>query len=65
MIGIDGIIITKLDGTAKGGSVFSIAYALELPILFVGTGEQPEDLKPFDKYEFVDTLLDALFEIEE
>lgn len=65
MIGIDGIIITKLDGTAKGGSVFSIAYALELPILFVGTGEQPEDLKPFDKYEFVDTLLDTLFEIEE
>lgn len=64
MIGIDGIIITKLDGTAKGGSVFSIAYALNLPILFVGTGEQPEDLKPFDKYEFVDTLLDALFEIE-
>lgn len=65
MIGIDGIIITKLDGTAKGGSVFSIAYELELPILFVGTGEQPEDLKPFDKYEFVDTLLDALFEIQE
>ena len=65
MIGIDGIIITKLDGTAKGGSVFSIAYALELPIIFVGTGEQPEDLKPFDKYEFVDTLLDALFEIED
>ena len=64
MIGIDGIIITKLDGTAKGGSVFSIAYALELPILFVGTGEQPEDLTPFDKNEFVDGLLDALF-IEE
>ena len=61
MIGIDGIIITKLDGTAKGGSVFSIAYALELPILYVGTGEQPENLTPFDKYEFVDSLLDALF----
>ncbi len=61
MIGIDGIIITKLDGTAKGGSVFSIAYALELPILFVGTGEQPENLTPFDKYEFVDGLLDAIF----
>lgn len=65
MIGIDGIIITKLDGTAKGGSVFSIAYALELPILFVGTGEQPENLTPFDKYEFVDGLLDALFVQEE
>jgi len=64
MIGIDGIIITKLDGTAKGGSIFSIAYALELPILYVGTGEQPEHLTPFDKYEFVDGLLDALFEDE-
>ncbi|MBN2815635.1 MAG: signal recognition particle-docking protein FtsY [Campylobacterales bacterium] len=64
MIGVDGIIITKLDGTAKGGSIFSIAYALELPILFVGTGEQPENLTPFDKYEFVDGLLDAIFEEE-
>ncbi|MDT8338752.1 MAG: signal recognition particle-docking protein FtsY [Sulfurimonas sp.] len=61
MIGIDGIIITKLDGTAKGGSIFSIAYALELPILYVGTGEQPENLTFFDKYEFVDGLLDAIF----
>jgi fused signal recognition particle receptor len=61
MVGIDGIIITKLDGTAKGGSIFSIAYALELPILYIGTGEKPENLTPFDKYEFVDGLLDALF----
>jgi len=61
MVGIDGVIITKLDGTAKGGSIFSIAYALELPIIYVGTGEQPEDLTPFNKQEFVDTLLDALF----
>ena len=65
MVGIDGIIITKLDGTAKGGSIFSIAYALELPILYVGTGEQPENLTPFDKYEFVDGLLDAIFTEEE
>lgn len=65
MIGVDGIIITKLDGTAKGGSIFSIAYALELPILYVGTGEQPENLTPFDKYEFVDGLLDAIFEKED
>ena len=65
MIGVDGIIITKLDGTAKGGSIFSIAYALELPILFVGTGEQPENLTPFDKYEFVDGLLDAIYEEQE
>ncbi|MBA1437749.1 MAG: signal recognition particle-docking protein FtsY [Epsilonproteobacteria bacterium] len=65
MIGIDGIIITKLDGTAKGGSIFSIAYALKLPIFYVGTGEQPENLTPFDKYEFVDGLLDAIFAEEE
>ena len=65
MIGIDGIIITKLDGTAKGGSIFSIAYALELPILYVGTGEQPENLTPFDKFEFVDGLLDALYTSDE
>ena len=64
MIGVDGIIITKLDGTAKGGSVFSIAYELELPILYIGTGEQPDDLVVFDKYEFVDGLLDAIY-IEE
>jgi fused signal recognition particle receptor len=64
MIGVDGIIITKLDGTAKGGSIFSIAYALNLPILYVGTGEQPENLTPFDKYEFVDGLLDAIYEEE-
>lgn len=65
MIGIDGIIITKLDGTAKGGSVFSIAYALGLPILYVGTGEQPQNLTPFDKYEFVDGLLDVIYSQEE
>jgi len=61
MVGVDGIIITKLDGTAKGGSVFSIAYALELPILYIGVGEQPEHLIAFDKYEFVDGILDAIF----
>lgn len=62
MLHVDGIIITKLDGTAKGGSVFSIAYALELPILFIGVGEQPQDLVPFSKFEFVDGLLDIFFE---
>jgi fused signal recognition particle receptor len=61
MIGIDGIIITKLDGTAKGGSIFSIAYALKLPIFYIGVGEQPEHLVKFDKYEFVTNLLDEIF----
>jgi len=65
MIDIDGIIITKLDGTAKGGSIFSIAYALQIPILYVGVGEQPEDLVVFDKYAFIDNFLDPLFEIDE
>ena len=64
MVGVDGIIITKLDGTAKGGSVFSIAYALQLPILYIGVGEQPEHLIPFDKYAFVDGILDAIYVAE-
>lgn len=65
IIDVDGIIITKLDGTAKGGSLFSIAYALRLPIFFVGVGEKPEDLVPFDKYEFVSDFLDPIFEVDE
>ncbi len=64
MIGIDGIIITKLDGTAKGGSVFSIAYALEIPILYIGTGEKAENLMPFNKYEFIDAMLDVIFDVD-
>ncbi len=65
MVDIDGIIITKLDGTAKGGSVFSIAFALELPILYIGIGETPDDLVKFDKHEFVSDFLDAIFVNEE
>ncbi|MEJ2527616.1 MAG: signal recognition particle-docking protein FtsY [Sulfurovaceae bacterium] len=47
MIGVDGIIITKLDGTAKGGSVFSIADELKLPIFYIGVGEGSDDLVEF------------------
>jgi len=61
MIDIDGIIITKLDGTAKGGALFSIAEELKLPIYYVGVGEKAEDLIPFDPKEFVNTILDAIF----
>lgn len=61
MVNIDAIIITKLDGTAKGGSVFSIAYSLEIPILYIGVGETSDDLVKFDKYEFVNDFLDAIF----
>ena len=64
MVNIDAIIITKLDGTAKGGSVFSIAFALEIPIIYIGVGESADDLVPFNKHEFVKDFLDAIF-IEE
>ncbi|CAA6801606.1 MAG: Signal recognition particle receptor protein FtsY (=alpha subunit) (TC 3.A.5.1.1) [uncultured Sulfurovum sp.] len=61
LIGIDGIIITKLDGTAKGGSVLSIAYELKMPIYFIGTGEQPNDLIEFKANAYVNTILDEIF----
>jgi len=61
LIGIDGIIITKLDGTAKGGSVLSIAHELKMPIYFIGTGEQPDDLIQFKANSYVNTILDSIF----
>jgi fused signal recognition particle receptor len=61
MIGIDGIIITKLDGTAKGGSVLSIADELKMPIFYIGIGEKPEDLIEFKANDYVNTILDEIF----
>lgn len=61
MIGIDGIIITKLDGTAKGGSVLSIADELKMPIFYIGTGEQPKDLIRFKANEYINTILDEIY----
>jgi fused signal recognition particle receptor len=61
MVDIDGIIVTKLDGTSKGGALFSISNQLELPILFVGIGEKKEDLIPFSPDNFVDSLLDGIY----
>lgn len=55
-VACDGIILAKLDGTAKGGIVFAISKELGLPINFVGTGESLEDLAPFDPEAFVDAL---------
>jgi fused signal recognition particle receptor len=61
MVGIDGIIVTKLDGTAKGGALFSISNQLELPILYIGIGEQKDDLIEFSPDKFVDSLLDEIY----
>lgn len=62
LVKLDGVIITKLDGTAKGGALFSIARELELPILYIGVGEKMEDLIEFNVQNFLDTLLEGVFE---
>ena len=55
-VGIDGIVLTKLDGTAKGGFIISLSYELEVPVCFVGTGEKIDDIEDFDAKEFVDAI---------
>ena len=55
--GLTGIVLTKLDGTAKGGIVFAITSRLGVPVRFVGVGEQADDLIPFDPEEFAEALL--------
>ncbi len=57
-VGVTGIVLTKLDGTAKGGIVVAIVRELGLPIRFVGTGEKVQDLVPFDAQTFVNSLFD-------
>jgi fused signal recognition particle receptor len=57
-VGVTGIILTKLDGTAKGGIVVAISRELGLPIRYVGTGEQIDDLVPFDAETYVNSLFD-------
>ena len=56
--GVNGIVLTKLDGTAKGGVAVAIAHDLKLPIRFVGTGETIDDLVPFSTTEYVDALFE-------
>lgn len=56
-VGVTGIILAKLDGTAKGGIAFAISHELAIPVRFIGTGERVEDLAPFDARDFVDALL--------
>jgi fused signal recognition particle receptor len=55
-VGVNGIVLTKLDGTAKGGIVLSISNELGLPVKFIGVGEQVDDLEPFDSAEFIEAL---------
>jgi len=57
-IGLSGLAITKLDGTAKGGVLFSISDSLKLPIRYIGVGEAIEDLKPFNAKDFINALFD-------
>ena len=56
-IGLTGIILTKVDGTAKGGIVISICHDLEAPVLFLGLGEKAEDMRKFDAKEFIEALI--------
>ena len=55
-VGLDGIILTKLDGTAKGGFIISLSYELEVPVCFVGTGEKIDDIEDFNAQEFVEAI---------
>lgn len=56
LVGVTGITLTKLDGTAKGGIIFAIVNKLGLPVRFIGVGEAAEDLRPFDARQFIDAL---------
>jgi fused signal recognition particle receptor len=55
---VSGIVLTKLDGTAKGGVILGIADQLKIPVRYIGVGEKVEDLRPFDPDEFVDALFE-------
>ena len=55
--GVTGIVLTKLDGTAKGGIVIAVANSLQIPVKYVGVGEQMDDLMPFDPAAFVEALV--------
>ncbi len=55
-VGIDGVVLTKLDGTAKGGFILSLCDEYEVPVAFIGTGEKIDDIAPFNAQEFVDAL---------
>jgi len=56
-IGVTGLVLTKLDGTAKGGIIIRLAREFDIPIRYIGIGEKMDDLRPFDSKEFVDALM--------
>ena len=55
-MGVTGIFLTKLDGTAKGGIVLAICNELEIPVQFIGVGDELEDMAPFDAESFIEAL---------
>jgi fused signal recognition particle receptor len=57
-VGVTGLVLTKLDGTAKGGIVLAIAREMNIPVKYVGLGEDIDDLQPFDKHVFVDAIFE-------
>jgi len=63
--GLTGLVITKLDGTSKGGALVSIYRELKLPVYFIGLGEQPDDLQPFSISDYLDSLLPELVQNKE
>ena len=58
-VGVTGLVLAKLDGSAKGGAIIAIAHELALPVKLIGVGEAPDDLQPFDPQQFIDALLPA------
>lgn len=59
-VGVTGLVLTKLDGTAKGGIVLAVSSELNIPVKFIGVGEQIDDLQPFDRQVFVDALFEGV-----
>jgi fused signal recognition particle receptor len=59
VVGITGIALTKLDGTAKGGIIFALADKFSVPVRFIGVGEGQDDLQPFNANDFVQALLNT------
>ena len=55
-VGVDGIVLTKLDGTAKGGFIISLSYELEVPVVYVGVGEKIDDIEDFNAKEFIEAM---------